>query len=132
MNITGEISILKDDRGICKTTICNKSTSEDGEENTQFMQINVGFRKGTEIKNKARIDIKNGFLTFYIIETEDDEGNITKRRFPKIMILDFDVIEEGIDEPFVYKKYENQQEANKNDEEGNFFNSFENDDELPF
>ena len=46
MNITGEIRILKDDRGIYKTTLVTTETNKETQEDVKaFMKINVGFKK---------------------------------------------------------------------------------------
>ena len=107
MNITGEIRVLKDERGIYKTTLSTKETGENGEENKVFMQINVGFRKGIELKNKSVIDIKDGFLSFFRVKQNGNDDKVTYRYCPKLIVLDFELIEEGIDEVLEYRKFEN-------------------------
>ena len=67
------------------TTTSNKL--EDGTYDKNF--ITVGFRKGVELDNFTKINIKNGFLTHYSYQNEDGE---TIKKF-KIMVMDFDVIE---------------------------------------
>lgn len=130
LNITGQIRILKDERGIYKTTLSTKENDENGEENKIFMQINVGFKKGIELKNKSVIEIKDGFLTFFRVKNsaEDEEGKITYRNYPKLVVLDFNLIEEGVDEVYQHRKFdktENKHTFNYND-----FNMSV--DELPF
>ena len=49
----------------------------------------MGFRKGVELDNFTKINIKDGFLTHYSYQNEDGE---TIKKF-KIMVMDFDVIE---------------------------------------
>lgn len=129
MQIIGETKIFKDDRGVYKLAIANKDINkETGEETTTFMRINVGFKKGLpEVKNQSKINIKNGFLTFYRMETEevDNEGNKIFRNFPKIMITDFEIVEEGTDD--VQTSYQTKQENNNFGYEMNSYG-----DDLPF
>lgn len=125
MQITGQATIFKNDKGAYKIPISNKEITEEGEEQTIFMQINAGFKKGTEVKNKSKIDIKEAFLTFFRIEIETD-GKTEYKKFPKIMIMDFDLLEDGIDEVFKTKDYSN----SSNNESNDFYSN--SDDDLPF
>ena len=131
LNVTGQIRILKDERGIYKTTLSTKETNENGEENMVFMQINVGFRRGTELKNKSIIEIKEGFLSFFRVKNgqEDAEGKITYRYYPKLIVLDFELIEDGVDEVYQHRRFE----ENKSDHTFNY-NDFNigTADDLPF
>jgi len=127
MNISGECKIIKDDRGVCRTTLANKVIDENGEEHTEFMSINVGFKKGIEVKNKERINIKNGFLTFYSFERAKEDGSTEKVRMPKVMILDKETIEEGVDEPWVWKPREKKEGTVEETTYG-----WDSDDDLPF
>ena len=43
MQIIGEVTILKDNRGICKVGIANKELHADGTVVTKFMRMNIGF-----------------------------------------------------------------------------------------
>lgn len=128
MNITGQATILKDDKGTYKIAILNKEIQENGEEQPIFMRINVGFKKGVEVKNKTKIDIKNGFLTFFRIATGNtyENGVPEYRKFPKIMVMDFEIVEEGTDEVYHSKEYSNLPSNNNANE---FYSS---DDDLPF
>ena len=86
LNITGEQVIFKNKNNTgYYTTTSNKL--EDGTYDKNF--ITVGFRKGVELDNLTKINIKNGFLTHYSYQNEDGE---TIKKF-KIMVMDFDVIE---------------------------------------
>ena len=135
MNISGETRILKDDRGIYKTTLVNTEINkETGEEEKMFMKINVGFKKGVEVKNKTKINIINGFLTFFRIDTGEvrEDGKPDYKCFPKLVIMDFEVLEEGTDEAMSSKpkkSIENNSNANMVDE---FYPNTYFDDELPF
>ncbi len=129
MNITGQTRILKNDKGVYKIALANKEAGENGEEKTIFMNINIGFKKGVELKNKSKIDIKNGFLTFYQIETdeEDENGKKIVKRFPKIMVMDFELLEEGTDELQKTKDY-----SKTTKEEPDVFIGYSSVDDLPF
>ena len=112
LNITGEQVIFKNknNTGYYTTTI-NKL--EDGTFEKTF--ITVWFRKGVELDNFTKINIKDGFLTHYSYQNEDGE---TIKRF-KLMIMDFDVIE----------TYSNENQNTTNDEMSDIY---PDDDGLPF
>lgn len=61
LKVTGEILIFKNDKGAYSTSISKKN--EDG--TYENMRISVNFRKGTELENKTKINITNGFLSFW-------------------------------------------------------------------
>lgn len=131
INVDSEkTTIFKNDRGVYKATLSKKDTNENGEQITRYMNIHVGFRKGIELKNKTKIKINNGFLTFFPIETGNikDNGKKEVLNFPKIMIMDFEVLEDGVDENFHSKEYA-QKDVNSNDDFDDFYS---NNDELPF
>ena len=133
MNITGEINILKDDRGIYKTTLVGKELNrETNEEERIFMQINVGFRKGVDLKNKTRINVKDGFISLFRMATDEvkEDGTPKYKYFPKFMIMDFDVVEEGIDEVQTSRKQTTQQTNPVSDDV--FGGYYSDDSELPF
>ncbi len=140
MNISGEARILKDDRGVYKTTLVSTDINkETGEEEKIFMKINVGFKKGFEIKNKTKINITDGFITFFRIETGevDEDGNLKRpiyKYFPKLVIMDFEIIEEGIDE--VYSSKPKKVVGNDSSDNGIYQDLYESSnvgfDELPF
>lgn len=86
LNITGEQVIFKNKNNTgYYTTTSNKL--EDGTYDKDF--ITVGFRKGVELENFTKINIKKSFLTHYSYQNEEGE---TIKRF-KIMVMDFDVVE---------------------------------------
>jgi len=115
MNITGEMRILKDDRGVYKTTLVTTETNRTtNEEEKIFMKINAGFRRGVELKNKTKINVKEGFITFFRIATNEtyEDGKPIYKYFPKIMIMDFDIVEDGVDEVQQTKEYSNESYSN--------------------
>lgn len=135
MNITGEVKILKDDRGVYKTTLVGKEVNpETNEEEKIFMQVNVGFRKGIEVKNKTKINIKDGFISLYRIATDEvkEDGTPKYKYFPKFMIMDFDIVEDGIDEVQPSKRASNNSNNQKHYDEDTFSSYYSSDDELPF
>lgn len=86
MQIIGEIMVFKNRNGNgYYTTTSNKQ--EDGTFDKNF--ITLGFRKGVEVENFTKIDIKDGFLTHYSFE---DENEKIQKKF-KIMVMDFEVIQ---------------------------------------
>lgn len=133
MQVTGQATIFKNDKGVYKLSVMNKELQEDGTEKSAFMPIHVGFIKGVEVKNKTKIDIKNGFLTFFKIDTGEvnDEGKPIYKKFPKIMVMEFEVIEEGIDEVQQTRDYSNKQNNFSDDVFGGYYPET-NVDDLPF
>lgn len=94
MKITGETMIFKNDIGY-STSISNKK--EDG--TYENMSISVNFRKGVELENKTKINITDGFLSFY--KTKNDEKRL------KLVVMEFETNEipfketdEDLDLPF--------------------------------
>ena len=136
MNISGEARILKDDRGVYKTTLATKVIDETGEEEKIFMKINVGFKKGVEVKNKTKINIKDGFLTFFRIPTEEtrEDGTTINKDFLKIVILDFEIVEDGIDEVMTSKSKKTVESDSNDNEMSEFYPETYTDDfsDLPF
>lgn len=111
LNITGEQVIFKNKNNTgYYTTTSNKL--EDGTYEKNF--ITVGFRKGVEVENFTKINIKESFLTHYSYKNEEGE---TIKRF-KIMVMDFDVVE----------TYSNNTEDTINNEMSDIYP----DDDLPF
>lgn len=79
MRINGEnVMIFKNENGRYTTSISNKK--EDGSYENAYLQVQ--FRKGVELESKTKINIKDGFLTFF----RTQEGNIVY----KIVVLDFE------------------------------------------
>ena len=134
MNISGEARILKDDRGIYKTTLATKIIDENGEEKTIFTKLNVGLRKGVELKNKTKINIKDGFLTFFGIPTEEtrEDGTTINKDFLKIVILDFEIVEDGVDEVYSSKPKKAVESNFSDDTFGGYYPDAYLEDTLPF
>lgn len=113
MRINGETMIFKNEYGY-STTISNKK--QDG--TYENMTIPVQFKKddveAQNIPTKTKINIKNGFLTFYIGKVGNEE---TKK--VKAMILDYEIVEkkeeDNYQDPFV--NIENEDSALLNDDE---------------
>lgn len=77
MKITGETMIFKNDKGY-STSVSNKK--EDGSYENMFIAVN--FKKGVGVENKTKINITNGFLSFY--KTKDGLAK------PKIVVMEFE------------------------------------------
>lgn len=78
LKVTGSIMVFKNEKGNYNTTVSNKLP--DG--TYQNAPIMLQFRKGVELENKTRIDIKDSFLTFF----KTQEGN----NVYKLVVLDFE------------------------------------------
>lgn len=77
IRITGETTIFKNEKGFYSTGISNKLL--DGTYENAYIQVQ--FKKGVELENKTKINITNGFLTFW----KPQDG----KPIFKIMVLDF-------------------------------------------
>ena len=86
MKISGETMIFKNDFGY-STSISNKK--QDG--SYEHMYISVQFKKddveAQKMPNKTKVDIKNGFLSFY------KASNGTAK--PKLIITEYEIIDEN-------------------------------------
>lgn len=78
MKVTGETMIFKNQNGSYSTTISNKK--EDGTYENMYLAVN--FRKGTEIKNKTKINILDSFMSFY-----KDKNGLPRL---KIVVMEFE------------------------------------------
>jgi len=83
MKITGETMIFATDfeNGRSYSTTIRKKVDENTYEK---MYIQIQFRKDISLENKTRINILDGFLTFY----KTKNGIAT----PKIVVLSFDTV----------------------------------------
>ena len=77
LKITGETTIFKNDKGYYSTGVSTKLM--DGSYDNAY--ITVQFKKGTDIENKTKINITNGFMSFY--KTQDGKPIF------KIVVLEF-------------------------------------------
>lgn len=77
MNISGQTIIFKNEYGY-STSISKKN--ENG--TYEHMSVAIQLPKGTELENKTKINITNGFLTFY-----KTKGGLPK---PKIVVMQFE------------------------------------------
>lgn len=103
MQIRGETMIFANEKGGYSTTVSNKKP--DGTYDNMYIAVN--FKKDIEVENQTKIDITNGFLSFY----KTREG-LPK---PKIVVMNFEI-------------------KGKKEEAVNTNNNFEisQDDDLPF
>ncbi len=79
MQIRGETMIFTNEKGGYSTTISNKN--QDGTYDNMYIAVN--FKKDVMVENKTKIDITNGFLSFYK----------TREGLPKlkIVVMDFEI-----------------------------------------
>ena len=125
-NETSKLTIYKDEQGRYKTYIKGTETQEDGEVKDIFMSKKVQFKKGIEVKNRSKIEVIKGWTNCYRIKTDEltEDGKPTYKYFDKYFISEFNLLEEGVDEP---QKPKQQTQAKQED----FSFSISNDD-LPF
>lgn len=129
VNIGNDNSILtiyKDDQGRYKTYIKGTETQEDGEVKDIYMSKKVQFKKGIEVKNKSKIEVLKGWTSCYRIKTDElnEQGKPKYKYFDKYFIGEFNLLEEGVDEP-----QKQRQQAQQKQEDFSFSVS---DDDLPF
>lgn len=79
LRLTGETTIFKNEKGFYSTGISNKLM--DGSWDNAYFPVQ--FKKGVEVENKTKINITNGFLTFY------RNANDNNKPVFKIMVLEF-------------------------------------------
>ena len=128
INIGNDKSILtiyKDEQGRYKIYIKGTETQEDGEVKDVFMSKKVQFKKGVEVKNRSKIEVTKGWLNCYRIKTDEltEEGKPKYRYHDKYFISEFNLLEDGVDEPMHTKQ---QKQPNEEDF------SFDSPDDLPF
>ena len=98
-NFSGETMIFKNDKGFYSTTLSKKN--QDGTYANAY--ISVGFRKGVDIPNRTKINVKSGFLTFD--QYERDGSKITNL---KLFISDFETPGGTAQKPNTNKGSENE------------------------
>lgn len=81
-NFSGETMIFKNDKGFYSTSISKKN--QDGTYANAY--ISVGFRKGVDLPNKTKINIKSGFLTF----DQYDRADGSRATNLKLFVSDFE------------------------------------------
>lgn len=104
INIGNDKSILtiyKDEQGKYKTYIKGTETQENGEVKDIFMNKKVQFKKGIEVKNRSKIEVTKGWINCYRIKTDEltEDGKPTYKYFDKYFISEFNLLEDGVDEP---------------------------------
>lgn len=129
INIGNDKSILtiyKDEQGKYKTYIKGAETQENGEVKDIFMSKKVQFKKGIEVKNRSKIEVTKGWINCYRIKTDEltEDGKPTYKYFDKYFISEFNLLEDGVDEPVKTK-----QKTQSKQEDFSFSVS---DDDLPF
>lgn len=129
INIGNDKSILtiyKDEQGKYKTYIKGAETQENGEVKDIFMSKKVQFKKGIEVKNRSKIEVTKGWINCYRIKTDEltEDGKPTYKYFDKYFISEFNLLEDGVNEPVKTK----QQTQPKQED----FSFVPTEDDLPF
>ena len=109
INIGQEKSILtiyKNEQGKYKTYIKGTEQKENGEIENIFMSKKVQFRKGVEVKNRSKIEVIKGWTSCFRIKTDDftEKGEPIYKYFDKYFISEFNLLEDGVDEPLKTKQ----------------------------
>lgn len=105
-NDKSTLTIYKDEQGKFKTYIKGTETQEDGSIKDIYMSKKVQFKKGIEVKNKSKIEVVKGWSSCYRIKTDEltEEGKPKYKYFDKYFISEFNLLEEGVDEPVKAKQ----------------------------
>ena len=100
------LTIYKDEQGKYKTYIKGTEAQEDGEIKNIFMSKKVQFKKGIEVKNRSKIEVTKGWINCYRIKTDEltEDGKPTYKYFDKYFISEFNLLEDGVDEPVKTKQ----------------------------
>ena len=127
INIGNDRSILtiyKDEQGKYKAYIKGTEVQEDGSVKDIYMSKKVQFKKGVEVKNKSKIEVIKGWSSCYRIKTDEltEEGKPKYKYFDKYFISEFNLLEEGVDEPQKPRQQPKQED----------FSFSVSDDDLPF
>lgn len=125
-NDKSTLTIYKDEQGKFKTYIKGTETQEDGSIKDIYMSKKVQFKKGVEVKNRSKIEVTKGWLNCYRIKTGEltEEGKPKYRYHDKYFISEFNLLEDGVDEPVKTK----QQTQSKQED----FSFVPTEDDLPF
>lgn len=120
-----KLTIYKDEQGRYKIYIKGIETKEDGETQDIFMSKKVQFKNGVEVKNRSVIEVIKGWTSCYRIKQDEltEDGKPKYKYFDKYFISEFNLLEEGTDEPVKTK-----QEKTKQDD----FSFVPTEDDLPF
>ena len=121
-----KLTIYKDEQGRYKIYIKGIETKEDGETQDIFMSKKVQFKNGVEVKNRSVIEVIKDWTSCYRIKQDEhtEEGKPKYRYYDKYFISEFNLLEDGVDEPVKTK----QQEQPKQED----FSFSVSDDDLPF
>ena len=106
------MTIDKDEQGKYKIYIKGTETQEDGEVKDIFMSKKVQFKKGVAIKNRSKIEVIKGWTSCYRIQTDElsEEGKPKYKYFDKYFISEFNLLEDGVDEPLKEKQQTKQKQ----------------------
>ena len=120
-----KLTIYKDEQGRYKTYIKGEELKEDGSKEDIFMSKKVTFRRDVDIKNKSVIEVVKGWSSCYRIKTDEtyENGKPKYKYYDKYFISEFNLLEEGVDEP-----QKSRQEKQKQED----FSFDMSNDELPF
>lgn len=124
-NEGSKLTIYKDEQGRYKTYIKGEELEQDGSKEDIFMSKKVTFRRGVEIKNKSIIEVIKGWSSCYRIKTDEtyENGKPRYKYYDKYFISEFNLLEDGVDEPQKSKQQTQKQED---------FSFDMSNDELPF
>lgn len=123
---TSKLTIYKDEQGRYKIYIKGTETNDNGEVQDVFMSKKVQFKNGVNLKNRSVIEVVKGWITCYRIKTDEvtEDGKPKYKYFDKYFISEFNLLEDGVDEPVKTKQ---QTQSKQNDYSFDITN-----DNLPF
>lgn len=110
------LTIYKDEKGRYNTYIKGTEIQENGETKDIFMRKKVQFKNGVNLKNRSKIEVIKGWTSCYRIKTDElnDKGEPKYKYFDKYFISEFNLLEEGVDEPVRQRQQSTQEDFSFN------------------
>ena len=106
------LTVYKDEQGKYNIYIKGTEIQENGETKDIFMKKKVQFKNGVDLKNKSKIEVIKGWTSCYRIKTDElnDKGEPKYKYLDKYFISEFNLLEEGVDEPVKQKQQPKQED----------------------
>lgn len=106
------LTIYKDEQGRYNIYIKGTEIQENGETKDIFMRKKVQFKNGVEVKNRSKIEVIKGWTSCYRIKTNElnDKGEPKYKYLDKYFISEFNLLEEGVDDPVKQKQQTKQED----------------------
>ena len=106
------LTIYKDEQGRYNIYIKGTEIQENGETKDIFMRKKVQFKNGVQVKNRSKIEVIKVWTSCYRIKTNElnDKGEPKYKYLDKYFISEFNLLEEGVDDPVKQKQQTKQED----------------------